>query len=101
MRVRTLEGHKSKVTSAAFSPDGKRIISGDVGGAIRLWDGESYREVIALQTEGDGMRQVAFSSDGRNVVAVSESAVVLWKAESQKAAKEDNQPEQSDGFLVE
>lgn len=35
---RRLEAHKSDIYSIAFSPDGKRLASGDFNGTIILWD---------------------------------------------------------------
>ncbi|MCB8927745.1 MAG: hypothetical protein H6652_19190 [Ardenticatenaceae bacterium] len=35
-----LEGHSARVLSAAFSPDGTRIVTASLDGTARLWDGE-------------------------------------------------------------
>ena len=37
-RSATLEGHTDGVWSAAFSPDGKRIVTASKDGTARLWD---------------------------------------------------------------
>jgi WD40 repeat protein len=34
----SLQGHRSRVQAAAFSPDGSRLATGDIGGFIRIWD---------------------------------------------------------------
>lgn len=39
--VARLEGHSGFVTTAAFSPDGRLLATGDFVGGIRLWDGEA------------------------------------------------------------
>lgn len=36
--VMTLKGHAGQVFSAAFSPDGKRIVTGSNDSAAKVWD---------------------------------------------------------------
>jgi len=36
--VKTLAGHKDRVTSAVYSPDGKKILSASDDGTIKEWD---------------------------------------------------------------
>ena len=40
----TLEGHSAVVSHVAWSPDGKRIASGGGDRAVRLYNGQDYRE---------------------------------------------------------
>jgi len=37
--LRTLKAHKDPVRAIAFSPDGKRLISGSVDRTVKLWEG--------------------------------------------------------------
>jgi len=46
-----LEGHTDKVTSVAWSPDGKRIASGSSDTLVKLWDGR--RRPGGADLEGD------------------------------------------------
>ena len=37
-RERMLEGHRAAVVALSEAPDGKRVVSGDVAGELRIWD---------------------------------------------------------------
>jgi WD40 repeat protein len=47
-------GHRAVVTSTAFSPDGKRIVSGSDDGTTRLWDAASGKEIAQFISFNDG-----------------------------------------------
>ena len=63
--VRTLEGHRDSVNSAAFSPDGKLLASGSWDGTIKLWDVSTGMEVRTLEGHRSWVLSVAFSPDGK------------------------------------
>jgi WD40 repeat protein len=44
--VRTLSGHTSAIWSAAFSPDGKYVLTGSFDYTARLWEVD-YRDFVA------------------------------------------------------
>jgi WD40 repeat protein len=77
---RWLQGHRNRVASAAFSPDGRLAASGDEGGLVRLWD---LRTGGALTLQNayweQGINCVAFSPDGRLLFGLgSEGKARLW-----------------------
>ena len=41
----TLRGHSGDVTSVAYSPDGKHIVSGSRDNTVKIWDAQSGEEV--------------------------------------------------------
>ena len=45
----TLKGHTNEVTSVAFSPDGKRIVSGSRDNTVKVWDAASGQETLTLK----------------------------------------------------
>jgi len=61
--LQTLTGHAKLVTSVAFSPDGKRIVSGCRDGEARIWDAETGKKTLTLKGQSGYVYSVAFSSD--------------------------------------
>ncbi len=46
----TLEGHEDRVTSAAFSPDGGRVVTGVTWeDTARIWDAATGTEIARLR----------------------------------------------------
>jgi WD40 repeat protein len=44
----TLTGHSNWVTSVAYSPDGKHIVSGSLDNTVKVWDSQTGKEVRVL-----------------------------------------------------
>jgi WD40 repeat protein len=66
-------GHTDGVQSAAFSPDGKRIVTTSRDNTVRLWDAESGKQIgEPLTGHTDGVRSAAFSPDGKRIVTASD-----------------------------
>ena len=59
-----LKGHaeNSKFTAIDFSPDGKKVISANSDGTIRLWDTESGNQQFTLTQHSESQTALAFNA---------------------------------------
>ncbi|TFY51746.1 hypothetical protein EVG20_g10857 [Dentipellis fragilis] len=71
------------VMSAAFSSDGKWIVSGSRDKTVRIWSVDSGTELQRMDGHTDSVASVAFSSDGKWIVSGSyDKTVRVWSADS-------------------
>jgi WD domain, G-beta repeat len=69
--IRRLEGHKTRVASVAFSPDGRLIVSGGSDRTVIFWSTETRREQRRLTVEGDAVSSLAFSPNSKVLATAS------------------------------
>ncbi|MGO8926024.1 MAG: protein kinase domain-containing protein [Limisphaerales bacterium] len=81
LSLKTLRGHLSGVTSVAFSPDGRRIVTGSFDNTAKMWDAASGEELLTLKGHSGEVRSVAFSPDGQRIVTGSaDKTARVWEA---------------------
>ena len=83
-----LRGHKSAVSSVAFSPDGQTLVTGSYDHTLRLWDQHGQPIGQPLQGDQDWVSAVAFSPDGQTIVSSGkEGKIRLWNRQGQPIGK--------------
>jgi TPR repeat protein len=76
-----LVGHADIVQSAAFSPDGGRVVTSSDDKTARIWDATTGRELLTLSGHKAGVVDAVYSPDGRRIVtASSDRTVRVWDA---------------------
>ena len=70
----TTPGDSAK--SVAFSPDGKLLAGGSVGGAVVAWDAETGREVFRGTRHANEIHDLAFSPDGQLLASAAADATI-------------------------
>jgi WD40 repeat protein len=72
----------ARVWDAAFSLDGKRLVSASEDGATRIWDVRNPRSLglIASLRADPPLSSARFSPDGRFVVTAGEAGAQIWRA---------------------
>ncbi|MFN2188768.1 MAG: adenylate/guanylate cyclase domain-containing protein, partial [Candidatus Promineifilaceae bacterium] len=84
-RIRSYEGHRSIIRSAALSPDGQLALSGsqdyggDYGNDLLLWDVQTGQQIRRFDTDDD-ITSISFNADGSRALtgSVFGSNLTLW-----------------------
>jgi len=67
-------------SNICFSPDGKKIVIGNMNGTVRLWSVSDVSKVDYLETssrnQGDAVNSVCFSPDGKMIAYGTQNGIV-------------------------
>jgi WD40 repeat protein len=86
---RVLKGHEAVVVSAAWSRDGKTVVTGDANGRVIVWNAKQMKETHRLEL-GGRVAAVALSPDGKNIAAVAigkQAKFYAWPTAKTKKSK--------------
>jgi WD40 repeat protein len=72
--LQTFSGHTDEIRSAAFSMDGKMLVTGSKDNTARVWDVASGKSLLLLSGNTFWVDSVAFSPDGTKVLTGSNDA---------------------------
>jgi WD40 repeat protein len=72
--------HNTPVKSAAFSPDGKLVVTTNEDEFGHVWEIATGRELLVLRGHGAPVRRAAFSPDGKTIVTTSADGTArVWE----------------------
>lgn len=76
--IQIFTGHDMRVTSIAFSKDGKSIITGSWDNTARIWD-LNGKSIQIFKGHTSWLSSVAFSPDGKSIITGSgDNTIRLW-----------------------
>jgi WD40 repeat protein len=69
--VAVLRGHQSRIVTAQFSPDGKKLVTASWDRTVRIWDTAAWQEECVIEAHEGGLAGAVFGPDGRSVLTAS------------------------------
>jgi WD40 repeat protein len=83
------QGHSSEVSSCAWSPDGRQLVSGSDDSTLQVWNSESAKCVRELKGHCGRVSSCAWSPDGQQVVSGGDDQMLrVWDVKSGKCVLE-------------
>jgi len=80
-QLAVLSGHGDRVYSAAYSPDGRRIVTASDDKTARIWDATTGAQLTVLSGHNGVVQSAAYSPDGRRIVTASRDKTArIWDA---------------------
>ena len=80
---RPLRGHRDAVNTAAFSPDGRSVVTASADVSVRVFDATTDTERQRLNGHAASVNSASYSPDGKRIVTASaDHTVRLWAADT-------------------
>ncbi len=80
--VRFFHLDSALITTVAYSPDGKILLTGASDGTVQAWDSRELRMQESVRVHTGGLGVVQFSPDGSLIASAANVGVVLLRTES-------------------
>ncbi len=82
-QVLELPGHIGAVTSVAFSPDGKRVVSCSDNKSIKIFDASTGTTTLRIEQHDDRVNCLAWSNDGSRIISGSKDKTAkIWDSQT-------------------
>eukprot|EP00026_Physarum_polycephalum_P000302 Phypoly_transcript_00302.p1 GENE.Phypoly_transcript_00302~~Phypoly_transcript_00302.p1 ORF type:complete len:1760 (+),score=298.94 Phypoly_transcript_00302:614-5281(+) len=80
--VATIKAHTDALKRVISSPVGNRVATGSADKTIKIWDNTTHelKELLHLKGHTDNVEQIFYSKDGKRLLSVSDTHVIVWDA---------------------
>jgi WD40 repeat protein len=77
----TLRGHRDRVQSVAWSPDGSKLATASIDKTAKVWEMATGRELLTFRGHSDYVFGIAWSPDGSKLATASQDGTAnVWEA---------------------
>lgn len=88
-RIHVLRGHKERLTSVAYRPDGLQLATGSADRTARLWDSGTGRLLHELRGHTGEVAEIAYDPAGKYLLTASADGTLrLWDANTGEMVRE-------------
>ncbi len=78
-------GHSSRVTSVAWSPDGRYLASASYDKTVQVWDASNGKNILTYKRHSQHVNALAWSHDSKYLASASDDGTVqTWEARTGK-----------------
>jgi WD40 repeat protein len=81
-QLAALTGHERTVTCSAFSPEGRRLVTGGMDGVAKVWDVMEHKCLATLAVTTQAVWSVNFTPDGKYLMTGCNESVAFWDTTS-------------------
>ena len=74
------DGHTAALTAAAFSADGRQVVTASTDNSLRLWDATSGKELSAIHRHAEAVNAVEFGPGDKGLLSASDDGTVRLDA---------------------